>query len=1227
MGQIILSQAGQSLGQALLPNGLGLFGANVGGAAIGGALGSLAGRAIDSAFSPDVNGPRMGAMTLMESREGAGLQRVYGRGRVGGQVIWAAQFKEKRTERSAGKGGPKVRDYTYSLSFAVSVADGPISRLGRIWANGEIMDLAGLNWHLYRGDENQLPDPLIEAVEGAGQVPAFRVTAYIVFEDLPLAAYGNRLPQLSFEVFGAAGNQADLNRLVEGVNIIPASGEFVYGTSVVRERRFPGVERALNMNNTAGEADFARSLSQMTAEFPRMRQAALTVAWFGDDLRAEACRIRPGVETRTRRTVPYGWSVAGQGREAARLISQTGGAANYGGTPSDPCVIEAITAMKAEGLSVTLSPFLLMDIPPDNRLPDPYGGSEQAAFPWRGRITVQTPDGTKAVREAIGTLFGADGAFGYRHFILHHARLAEEAGGVEAFLLGSEMQALSRLRDETGAFPFVDELVALAGEVRAILGETTKISYAANWTEYGAYVPADGSGDVLFPLDVLWACEDIDFVGVDWYPPIGDWRDGNDHLDALAGYDGPEDEAYLRSQLQGGEAYDWYYASEAARAQQVRSPIMDEAHGEAWVFRQKDILNWWSSAHHERPAGTRNAAPTGWSPGLKPVRLMELGFPAVDLGTNAPNLFHDPKSAESAFPPFSSGVRNDVLQRKALEVSLAYWSAQPCIEAVHAWAWDARPFPDFPARETIWSDGPNWALGHWLNGRSGLVSVGDVICDLARQAGIEMEVVALEGLVEGLVLSGPTSLRQVMEPLHALYRFRCLEREDGLLVTEQGAAPHPIIPVGQTGEDGVSITHVLLDKLPGRLELGYVDGAGAYGAAQAEARAPEGDGSYTVRAALPLILSEAAAQKAAADLLRGMQEGASCRLELGPSYWGLEPGDRLAVETVPGSWVIDDIIDDGLGRTVSLSRPVEETKILAASIPDSGKPAVVPADPELFVVDTPAISRFDGSGPLVAAAGRPWRGPVQIEAGRSLSLMSGRASLSYPAHVGQLLTPLYPGPTGRWDKAGAIELELETASISSADPLSVLAGANTLLVQGEAGWEAISFRTAELIDTSRWRLTDLLRGLHGSTATAAEEGAAVILVDGTLGRAEVAYEEVGTKLLWRAEGGEARPFTYLDRAGLPWPVAHLKTRRQTGGTVELSWLPRGPDIPDSWDLPDPVHPRQFAVEGESPSGTLFTLQTSANRIETGADVHNIRVAEIGTDGRYGPWVSIAAEAL
>ena len=36
---------------------------------------------------------------------------------------------------------------------------------------------------------------------GAANTPAYRGTAYVVVEELPLGNYGNRLPQLSFEVF------------------------------------------------------------------------------------------------------------------------------------------------------------------------------------------------------------------------------------------------------------------------------------------------------------------------------------------------------------------------------------------------------------------------------------------------------------------------------------------------------------------------------------------------------------------------------------------------------------------------------------------------------------------------------------------------------------------------------------------------------------------------------------------------------------------------------------------------------------------------------------------------------------------------------------------------------------------------------------------------------------------------------------------------------------------
>ena len=54
----------------------------------------------------------------------------------------------------------------------------------------------------------------------------------------------------------------------------------------------------------------------------------------------------------------------------------------------------------------------------------------------------------------------------------------------------------------------------------------------------------------------------------------------------------------------------------------------------------------------------------------KPIRLIEFGCGAVDKGANAPNLFVDPKSVESALPPFSTGARDEFGQRRALEAVL-----------------------------------------------------------------------------------------------------------------------------------------------------------------------------------------------------------------------------------------------------------------------------------------------------------------------------------------------------------------------------------------------------------------------------------------------------------------------------------------------------------------------------------------------------------------------------
>lgn len=1205
MAEIVLTQVGQVAGAQLLPQGLTVFGQHIAGAAIGKFVGQVAGRAIDASLVPAVEGPRVKALNVMESREGAGLPTVYGRMRVGGQVIWASRFKEKRRERSVGKGGPKYAEYSYSVSFAVALCQGPITRVDRIWANGEFVTLADVNWRLYHGSEDQAPDPLIEAIEGAGAAPAYRGTAYIVFEDLPLDAYGNRMPQLSFEVVRAGDVQeGGLRELVQGVNVIPASGEFVYGTDAVRERRFPGIEQVLNMNNGDGRSDFALSVDQLKADLPRVGAAALTVAWFGDSVDAGVCRIRPGVETRERETVPYGWTVDGTGRGSAHWISRDAqGGASYGGTPADRAVLEGIAALHAAGAAVTMSPFLLMDA---------------QGFPWRGRISVSA-DGTASARAEVEAFVGVDGGFGYRHFILHHARLAAQAAArgtpVEAFLLGSEFVGMTRVRDQTGAFPFVEALVALGAQVRAIVGPAVKISYAADWTEYGAYVPHDGSGDVLFPLDALWASADVDFVGVDWYAPAGDWRDGV-HLDALAGFGAADDAAYLRAQMDGGEGYDWYYASEADRAGQVRTPIVDTAHGEDWVFRPKDLAGWWSNAHYARPNGVRDAAATDWVAGSKPVRLIEIGFPAVDRGGNSPNLFYDPKSDESALPPFSSGARDDLYQRRALTAALSFWQEQSFVEQALVWAWDGRPWPHYPSREEIWTDGPNWQFGHWLNGRMGLIELSEVIDDLAQRAGIAVDTSGVVGFVEGFAIEGVTNLRGALAALEAAFGLNCVERGGVLHFTMRGGGAVAVLDEAALVEDSVGWTRTLLDKVPGGLMLTYVSGDGDYQPAIAEARFEGGDRDYVVRLNMPLVLGEGRARDLAQQLLVQAVAARSGAVAVGPMGLTIEAGD--CVEVGGQCWQIAGVRDDGLQRGLSLLPDTGGlADVRAGDVAGAGNAAVIGAVPELVVIDGPRLPNVSGVGPLVSVAAEPWTGGVIVSAGPDAASVTVRAQVDAPCGMGLLVADLAAGPLGRWDEAAALEVEMPDADFASLSRLAVLNGGGLLLVQGDDGWELLAYRDAELVGADHWRLRGLLRGLGGSRIAAHAAGAIVVVADARLVRGEVDAGEIGLDLVWQVTRGAAQTERFEDRGGLPWRVGHLRADGR-----RVSWTRRQGDIAESWALPEVENQGAFRVECLAAGIVITAAEQVAAFVDAPLGCDLGRVAQVGADGRVGPWASI-----
>jgi hypothetical protein len=160
--------------------------------------------------------------------------------------------------------------------------------------------------------------------------------------------------------------------LTQAVTLIPASGEFAYATRGIR-RRSGGRTTAENLNARADVADLVEALDRLQAMAPKVESVSLVVAWFGDDLRAGACRIRPGVEVAEKTTSPADWSVNGVERGDAHVVSTDAeGRPVYGGTPADFAVIEAIRELKARGLRVTFYPFLLMDVAPENGLPIPY---------------------------------------------------------------------------------------------------------------------------------------------------------------------------------------------------------------------------------------------------------------------------------------------------------------------------------------------------------------------------------------------------------------------------------------------------------------------------------------------------------------------------------------------------------------------------------------------------------------------------------------------------------------------------------------------------------------------------------------------------------------------------------------------------------------------------------------------------------------------------------------
>ena len=1211
--------------------------------------------------------------------------------------------------------------------------------------------------------------------------------------------------------------------------MIPASGEFAYATQGIRKGG-GGSSEPENLNALTDTADIVVALDRLQAMAPKVESVSLVVAWFGDDLRAGSCKVRPGIEVTAKSTTPSTWSVNGVSRANALLISRDDrDRPVYGGTPADFAVVQAIREMKARGLRVTFYPFILMDVPPGNTLPNPYSNNAaetgQPAFPWRGRITCSpaagyagTVDKTAMAASQVAALFGAatpasfnvsgqsvswtgpSDDWGLRRMVLHYAHLCAVAGGVDAFLIGTEMPGLTMIRSGASTYPAVQALRDLLADVRAILGPGTAISYAADWSEYFGHQPDDDTGDVFFHLDPLWADANTDFIGIDNYMPLSDWRDGFGHADAAEGWPAIHDRAYLQSNIAGGELHDWYYVSAADRTAQIRTPVRDGIFGEDWLFRPKDITGWWSRPHHNRPAGLReNNIPNGntpsawsevtaavlpssesvgpfksgariaaidgendfaqsssvvdlvqsggtyetglilkpgtsgkarvyvnltgasnkevrinsfstsgpytsdpgisdlaltdigggfwrltftwispitdpsvqlrvgpysavpgadvhimagwmnapamgttpWVPKSKPIRFTELGCPAIDRGTNQPNVFFDPKSSESVTPHFSRGWRDDAIQRAYLEATYLWWgdpANNPMSDVydgrmVHvpecaAWTWDARPYPFFPALTNVWTDGANWRLGHWLTGRLGAVSLAALIRHLSLRAGMsgaQIDVTGLWGAVEGYAIGALESPRASITTLSRHFGFDAVETEGMIRFIMRGRASVATLTpddlVAPREGDVLELTRAQETELPQALKWQVARADEDYDAALVEARRITVDTTRIASESFPMAVPpEEAERRCRRALMEAWTGRETAVFRLPPSRLALDPADVVTLahdgRHIPMRLVS---IADTEARGIEAVRQDREAHDLppGSPRPSSLSKAVVFGAPEVVLMDIPQLTEDQPAHrPFIVAHAVPWPGEMAVFHSPSTDGFELLTTFGGRARIGTLVSDFYAGPTSRFDLGNALVIDLLSGTLESVTDLTLFGGANALAIESAPGtWEIVQAGAAELIAPGRYQLTRLLRGQRGTDAAMANPaaaGARVVVLDDALASLPIAEADLGLPWNWRVgpASRSASDETYVPASftpfgiGLrPFSVAHVEQpwrRPRTPGDLTIRWTRRSRALSaDNWGAVEvPLLEEVAAYEVEILDGvavkrTLTTSTTSA----------------------------------
>lgn len=416
------------------------------------------------------------------------------------------------------------------------------------------------------------------------------------------------------------------------------------------------------------------------------------------------------------------------------------------------------------------------------------------------------------------------------------------------------------------------------------------------------------------------------------------------------------------------------------------------------------------------------------------------------------------------------------------------------------------------------------------------VTLSSVVSDLCERVGLEsgdIDVTELTDAVRGYAIARRDSVRSAIEPLRAAYRFDAVESDGQIAFRKRGRAVSVVIDEEDLAAhfDGsempakVQAERTLETESPREVAVQHIDPGLDYEVGSQYARRLTGSSDQVINLDVPIVLTaEEAAGLAEFALYDSWIARNTQRIQVSRKHSAIEPTDVIQFEAdgiTRTSRVIDATYEGGVITLDLVDDDAEISDTVAGGVsgptPDSTVSAIGPTI--LRLLDLPLLRDVDdGAGFYAAATGlySGWQG-AELWMSRDSGVTWERTTTSFlsAAVIGTAVTALSTFSGGNvFDEINTVEVLLVNGALSSVTEDQVRSGSNACYLGGEL----MSFKTAELVSTGRYRLSGLRRGRKGTEQymTTHAVGDAFVLLDSAVKRVALTSTDIGAELQFRA---------------------------------------------------------------------------------------------------------------